>query len=158
MELWQCWRTCGGWIGPGTVVLVAPNGGSIWVSMRGHLLKCSSEQVRLGTDEEHIGAEVVKMLSQDALIHMRRARQRGFIDVQDILDTNKAIKTARATAAEVMRIPKLDRGARWALVQHRAWTGRRHFMGMGDEEGKIVFRQRRLTDDAPLAHQAAVPA
>ena len=73
-----------GWIGPGSVVLVAPNGTSIWVSMRGHLLKCSAEQVRLGTDEEHIGAEVAKLLSQESLAHLRRSGQRGFIDVQRV--------------------------------------------------------------------------
>ena len=35
-----------GWTGPGVVVAVSPTRTSFWISMRGCLLKCSSEQVR----------------------------------------------------------------------------------------------------------------
>ena len=39
-----------GWTGPGVVVAVSPTRTSFWISMRGCLLKCSSEQVRKATD------------------------------------------------------------------------------------------------------------
>jgi hypothetical protein len=45
--------------------------------------------------------------------------------------------------------PDFAFGARWALMQHRAWTDRRYFLDMPDEEVKIVFRGWRLTGDCP---------
>ena len=38
-----------GWTGPGVVVAVSPTRTSFWISMRGCLLKCSSEHVRKAT-------------------------------------------------------------------------------------------------------------
>ena len=45
--------------------------------------------------------------------------------------------------------PNFAFGARWALMQHRAWTDRRHVLDMPDEQAKIAFRQWRTTDDCP---------
>ena len=48
------------WTGPGVVVAVSPTRTSFWISMRGCLLKCLSEQVRKATDAERLGAELSK--------------------------------------------------------------------------------------------------
>ena len=45
--------------------------------------------------------------------------------------------------------PDFAFGARWALMQYHAWTDRRFFLDMPDEQVKTVFRQWRLTDDCP---------
>lgn len=69
-----------GWVGPGVVVCINPTSASVWVTIRGTLLKCCSEHVREVTDEESIGAEVAKLLSREALSHLQRAGHRGFVD------------------------------------------------------------------------------
>ena len=46
-----------GWTGPGVVVAASPTRRSFWISMRGCLLNCSSEQVRKATDAGWLGAE-----------------------------------------------------------------------------------------------------
>ena len=58
-----------GWVGPGLVVCVNGKASSIWVSMRGVLVKCNADRVRIATDEEWLGAEIIKVLSQDARNH-----------------------------------------------------------------------------------------
>ena len=45
------------WTGPGAVVW--QQGGTVWVAMRTKLWKCSSEQVRLATHPESLGAELL---------------------------------------------------------------------------------------------------
>ena len=55
-----------GWVGPGLVVCVNSRASSVWVSMRGILVKCNADRVRIATDEEWMGAEIIKVLSQDA--------------------------------------------------------------------------------------------
>mgnify|MGYP005631547329 CR=1 FL=1 len=45
--------------------------------------------------------------------------------------------------------PDFAFGARWALMQHHAWTDRRNFLDMPDEQVKDVFRQWRRTGDCP---------
>ena len=56
-----------GWTGPGVVVAVSPTRTSFWISMRGCLLKCSSEQVRKATDAEWLGAELSKTLATETI-------------------------------------------------------------------------------------------
>ena len=70
-----------GWIGPGLVVCVQDTSDSIWVSMRGVLVKCNRDRVRMATDSEWLGAELIKLLSADAKEHLERNGQRGFVDV-----------------------------------------------------------------------------
>ena len=41
-----------GWVGPGSVVCKHNNQHSVWVSMRGVLVKCNIDRVRPATDEE----------------------------------------------------------------------------------------------------------
>ena len=66
-----------GWTGPGVVVAVLPTKTSFWISMRGCLLKCSSEQVRKATDAEWLGAELSKTLATELLKSRQRSGQRG---------------------------------------------------------------------------------
>ena len=70
-----------GWVGPGLMVCVNSRASSIWVSMRGVLVKCNADCVRIATDEEWLGAEIIKVLSQDARNHLDKHGQRGYIDV-----------------------------------------------------------------------------
>ena len=71
-----------GWTGPGVVVAVSPTRTSFWISMRGCLLKCSSEQVRKATDAERLGAELSKTLATELLKSRQRSGQRGYVDVE----------------------------------------------------------------------------
>lgn len=41
-----------GWVGPGVVICVNPQQTSVWVSMRGVVVKCSMDRVRRATDDE----------------------------------------------------------------------------------------------------------
>ena len=68
--------------GPGVVVAVSPTRTSFWISMRGCLLKCSSEQVRKATDAEWPGAELSKTLTTELLKSRQRSGQRGYVDVE----------------------------------------------------------------------------
>ena len=45
--------------------------------------------------------------------------------------------------------PDFAFGARWALMQYHAWTDRRFFIDMPDEQVKTFFRQWRLTGECP---------
>ena len=71
-----------GWTAPGVVVAVSPTKTSFWISMRGCLLKCSSEQVRKATDAEWLGAELSKTLATELLKSRQRSGQRGYVDVE----------------------------------------------------------------------------
>ena len=48
--------------------------------MRGVLVKCNIERVRPATDEEWIGAEIIRVLASDAKVSLERQGQRGFVD------------------------------------------------------------------------------
>ena len=82
--VWQNNKLTGrkGWTGPGVVVAVSPTRTFFWISMRGCLLKCSSEQVRKATDAEWLGAELSKTLSTELLKSRQRSGQRGYVDVE----------------------------------------------------------------------------
>ena len=71
-----------GWTEPGVVVAVSLTRTSFWISMRGCLLKCSSEQVRKATDAEWLGAELSKTLATELMKSRQRSGQRGYVDVE----------------------------------------------------------------------------
>ena len=48
--------------------------------MRGVLVKCNSKPVRPATDQELLGAEIIRVLSADAKANLERGGQRGFVD------------------------------------------------------------------------------
>ena len=81
--VWRNTARYRGWGGPGMVVQVAENGRSLWISLRGYLLKASREQVRLATNEENLGAELVKILSSEMLHDLESGNLRHFRDVQE---------------------------------------------------------------------------
>ena len=54
------------WVGPGILVMNSPTGNSCWIHLRGTLYKCSREQVRLSTNQESLGAEVVNRILTDS--------------------------------------------------------------------------------------------
>ena len=51
--------------------------------MRGVVVKCSRERVRLATDEEWLGAELIKHLQDDMKAKLTRAGERGYIDIDN---------------------------------------------------------------------------
>ena len=61
---------------------MSPTRTSFWISMRGCLLKCSSEQVRKATDAEWLGAELSKTLATELLKSRQKSGQRGCVDVE----------------------------------------------------------------------------
>jgi len=62
------------WVGPGLVAL--QDGHTVWVAMRSRLWKCSSEQVRLATHPEALGAELLDDVALEPVL--RAAAQRGY--------------------------------------------------------------------------------
>ena len=61
---------------------VNPQETSVWVSMRGVVVKCSMDRVRRATDDEWLGAELIRVLSRDALQHVQRHGARGYVDTE----------------------------------------------------------------------------
>ena len=72
-----------GWVGPGVVVTQTDNGRSLWISLRGYLIKASREQVRSATSEESLGAELVKVLSSELLEQLEGGQLRNFRDIRE---------------------------------------------------------------------------
>ena len=71
-----------GWSGPGVVIQITENGRSLWISLRGYLLKTSKEQVRPATSEESFGVELRQILDQGLLEDLENGRVRNYRDVQ----------------------------------------------------------------------------
>ena len=71
-----------GWTGPGVVVAASENGRSLWVSMRGYLIKASREQTRAATSEESLGAELVQELSKAMLQDLESGNVSHFRDIE----------------------------------------------------------------------------
>ncbi len=83
-ELVYVWRNIPGykgWTGPGTVLTESSN--SLWISLRGYLIKASREQVRAATGEESLGAELVAQLSAEMLEALEKGTIRNYKDVEN---------------------------------------------------------------------------
>ncbi len=83
-ELVYVWRNIPGykgWTGPGTVLTESSN--SLWISLRGYLIKASREQVRTATGEESLGAELVAQLSAEMLEALEKGTIRNYKDVEN---------------------------------------------------------------------------
>ena len=79
------WRTTPefrGWSGPGVVIQTTENGRSLWISLRGYLLKASREQTRLASSEESFGAELRKVLAKSMLEDLDKGTLKHYRDVQ----------------------------------------------------------------------------
>ena len=72
-----------GWVGPGVAVCLNEPKTSVWISMRGVLIKTNIDRVRLATDSEWLGAELIKVLSDDAQAHVARKGQAGYVDASN---------------------------------------------------------------------------
>ena len=54
----------------------------MWISLRGYLLKAAREQVRQATSEEHLGAELAKVVSQEMLESIESGTLKNYRDVE----------------------------------------------------------------------------
>ena len=58
------------WVGPGIVIL--HEGGTVWVVVRGRLFKCNPGHIRLATNPESLGAELLNLQELETLYgHVR---------------------------------------------------------------------------------------
>eukprot|EP00435_Cladocopium_sp_Y103_P008346 s2034_g2.t1 len=82
-ELVYVWRSIPGfkgWTGPGTIV--AQKDETLWISMRGFLMKVSKAQTRRATSEESLGAELVRHLSAQMLEDLESNTVKYYRDVE----------------------------------------------------------------------------
>ena len=49
--------------------------------MRGNLWKCSLEQIRPCTAEENLGAELMRVLSKDMLLDLKKNKVKSYLDI-----------------------------------------------------------------------------
>ena len=70
-----------GWAGPGVLLAETPSQSGWWVSVRGRLWQVSLEQLRHGTPEEQLGAELVVEMSQEMLTKLKSPGQIAYQDV-----------------------------------------------------------------------------
>ena len=71
-----------GWSGPGTIISETNQGKSLWISLRGYLVKASREQVRAATAEEPLGAELSHVLSAELLQDIETGKIKNYRDVE----------------------------------------------------------------------------
>ena len=81
--VWRHTAVYKGWTGPGIVVAINSNERSLWISLRGYLVKASREQVRAATSEEFLGVELVQELSSALLEDVETGQLRNYRDVQE---------------------------------------------------------------------------
>ena len=80
--VWRDTASFTGWSGPGLVIATSSNGRSLWISVRGYLVKASREQVRSATSEESLGVELAQVLSAQMLDQLEHGNLRNYKDVQ----------------------------------------------------------------------------
>ena len=81
--VWRSTKDFVGWSGPGVVIQVTDNGRSLWISLRGYLMKASREQTRLATGEESFGVELQRILSRELLDDLESNRIKHYRDVRE---------------------------------------------------------------------------
>ena len=79
--IWRSIPGFTGWSGPGVLLAISPSEKSMWVSLRGHLMKVSREHLRSATSEEHLCAELIKELSAEMLKDIQSGRIRQYHDL-----------------------------------------------------------------------------
>ena len=79
LYVWRATRDFKGCV----LVQVTDNGRSVWISLRGYLLKASREQTRLATNEENFGAELRKVLTRELLEDLESGKVRHYRDIQN---------------------------------------------------------------------------
>ena len=68
--------------------------------MRGILIKTNMERIRLATDTEWLGAELIKVLSDDAKIRIEKGPQRGYVDASNEPGPNDDVDPESPTPAD----------------------------------------------------------
>lgn len=79
--VWRSTPTFTGWSGPGVLLVSSPSDRSLWVSLRGQLLKVSREHLRPATSEEHLGAELIRELSAEMISEIKSGKIQHFHDL-----------------------------------------------------------------------------
>ena len=79
--VWRSTPTFTGWSGPGVLLVSSPSERSLWVSLRGQLLKVSREHLRPATSEEHLGAELIRELSAEMISDIKSGKIQHFHDL-----------------------------------------------------------------------------
>ena len=67
------------WVGPGIVLL--HEGGTVWVAVRGRLLKGNPGHIRLATNPESLGAELLNLQELEAIYCNIRGRGGPHVDM-----------------------------------------------------------------------------
>ena len=80
--VWRATHDFKGWIGPGILIAESENQRSLWVSVRGYLVKASREQVRRATSDESLGADLIRVLSTELLENLENGRLKNFKDIE----------------------------------------------------------------------------
>ena len=80
--LWRDTADFVGWSGPGKVIAESENGRSLWISLRGYLIKASREQVRNASREERMGAEIMQIISPEMVSQLESGKLRNFTDIE----------------------------------------------------------------------------
>ena len=80
--VWRDTDKYNGWNGPGSILAESPNSNLLWISLRGHLVKASREQVRPATAEEHLGAELSQELSQEMIKDIHTGKVNHYHDIE----------------------------------------------------------------------------
>ena len=81
--LWRDTADFVGWSGPGKIIAESSNGRSLWISLRGYLIKASREQVRNATREERQGAEILQIVSPEMIEKLESGKLKNYTDIED---------------------------------------------------------------------------
>ncbi|CAK8993884.1 unnamed protein product [Durusdinium trenchii] len=127
-----------GWAGPGVLLAESPSGTGWWISMRGRLWQVSTEQIRMATPEENLGAELVAELSQDLL---QKLQSPGQIAYQDI--TREDIPNeADFQEEELLRLLRIEEAPQADPSEHHHAT----------EDVDAEMTETTHVEEAPSSH------
>ena len=92
------------WTGPGIVIL--HEGSTVWVVLRGRLFKCNPGHVRLATNPESLGAELLNLPELEALYGSIRGSSGPHVDMtgaplppEDDIKVEEGCESATSAAA-----------------------------------------------------------
>ena len=100
--VWRSHADYTGWSGPGIVIAESQNGRSLWISLRGHLVKAAREQVRQAGSEERLGAEVRKVISSEMLEKLESGKLKHYSDVEHEGGPPQGLERERELGEEVL--------------------------------------------------------
>ena len=103
-----------GWSGPGVIVAISPNQRTMWVSLRGSLLKVPKEHVRPTTGEEDLGRVLAKELSLEMIKDIKSGKLSRYHDLSEELPGEE---DEQPFEAEVKPMEALQKKTLHPLVQ-----------------------------------------